>query len=1176
MSKNNLFKLLFVSLFAFAATAFTGCSDDNDDVVAPVLTAQTTTLQFGAEDGAKTVSIEANCEWTVDASTLEGWAEVQPLNGSGNATLTVRPVGEITANKQGVIGFTLIHPQYGKWGQSETKITVVRYVGEAPGPDPVETEVIYNETFGSGECKNAEGKWLFLDQYTAYETTGTGAANVTYKGSGSSIRNSGLTSTGYEGCSGPNHVWLGSGSPYAMIQNIALNGKANLRLSMGASYGIKDDATGEYDNEWKDNTFHIYLGSSENSWTEITYDIVKGTNDTKWWGFITADFTLTAVPENLFIKISSDKPSAIKFDDVKLQTGIGGQSVSLEGGDTPTPPTPGGDEIATTFDFTAQGWANAQEITTLTQDGVTLTFETGGNPTTPKFYTSGNAVRLYAQNTMKITGSTLKKVELVFSDTDKQNGNDNEISTDVPTYAEPVWTGDAGELTFTIAPTKSDGKQGGHRRIAKVIVNGGSGDTPTPPTPGDAVTMTIPEIVAACEASGSEQTALNASADVVFEAVVVIDKTGGNTISNNLQLQTEGATAANNGILLYGSGVTNPKDENFAFAAGDKVRVTLKAGQARVTTYNGVHEVTGSKDTEWVAVEKIGTATITPVKITADKLTEYQSMAVTVENVTSPATAAVWCTADKGTTHKFKAGSAEMVVYVNGGATDFVDKSYKANATGAISGYVTLYKGVAQLAPRTIADVAAFMEGGEPQPAEPKVTTADYNTLTASSVVLGGSYADFASAPAEVGVEYVLFTSGTVDMLDWSKAEKVAAAAVATPFTVNVANLTAETQYAYRAYADNVYGEVKSFVTPASGQEETYDKISSITAAGTYTVKATVVGINKVSFMLHDDTGNILVYLGTVPEVAVGDVVVVSGDVEVRYDLPQFKKDATVTPVEKVAYTQPAPKAFTAAEIDAYDGNKNYDYVSVKGQLASTVSGSFTNFDITVDGTSHKVHIYRHVAEAEAELNALAGNAVVVTGYLVGSTKEGDPNIMPITWAADGSVTPGPVEPEPVDPPTPSGNSVELTLADITSVVGSFANQYNDATFTAADGSVWSGFVAGNDTRLQLGWKTNSATNAAKSYLLTPVLSGNATTVTVTPEAGTSNNRVVAALPIDFEYTGQTADEVKALAYGYTALTVQGSTEPLTIDLKGQNVKQFMIRAIAGAVYLTGVKIEHE
>lgn len=263
---------------------------------------------------------------------------------------------------------------------------------------------------------------------------------------------------------------------------------------------------------------------------------------------------------------------------------------------------------------------------------------------------------------------------------------------------------------------------GAHRLDDVTLLEGAGGQAVTfdyvepDPEPGDAVETTIPELIALCEAAGSEQQVIDESKDYYFEAVVVTDKEGGNTTSNNLQLMTEGATTAKNGITLYGSGVyTNPADEGFTFKAGDKVKVTLKAGEARVTTYNKLYEVTGSQGASWVVVEKIGTATVTPVEIAPDQITDFQAMPVSIKNVTAPATASTW-----NGTKTFTQNGVEVTVYTSQGAP-WADQQFVAGATGTITGYAALYKGAAQVSPRSTKDIADFMSGTTPEP-DPDVT----------------------------------------------------------------------------------------------------------------------------------------------------------------------------------------------------------------------------------------------------------------------------------------------------------------------------------------------------------------------------------------------------------------------------------------------------------------------
>lgn len=88
MSK-HLFRILFGTLCLVSASVFTGCSDDDEKSLVPELTASPETLTFSEEtETVQTISVKANCEWTVVKTDLD-WATVEPMSGKGNATITV-------------------------------------------------------------------------------------------------------------------------------------------------------------------------------------------------------------------------------------------------------------------------------------------------------------------------------------------------------------------------------------------------------------------------------------------------------------------------------------------------------------------------------------------------------------------------------------------------------------------------------------------------------------------------------------------------------------------------------------------------------------------------------------------------------------------------------------------------------------------------------------------------------------------------------------------------------------------------------------------------------------------------------------------------------------------------------------------------------------------------------
>lgn len=582
MSK-HLFRLVFGAFFLVAATAFTGCSDDDDKSLTPKLTADPTALDFTDETATtQTVAITANCEWTVTASNLD-WATISPMSGKGNGTISVT-VSELPAGtnlREGKISFTLIHPEFGKWGQAESSVAVKQY-GSGVTPPPT-GDPIYANDFDKEQATEGSSGWPFADQFEGWKNqTGTGADNVTYVANSISVCANSASNGSYskykDDASGVNNMLFRAGAEFE-IHKIALDpAQKNLCLTFGSYKSLY----GAADNAFVTSEFHVYLSKDGENWAEIAYDRpVEADEHSNYgtWALATANFTLKEVPSELYIRFISDLSSAHRVDDVKLFEGIGGTEVDL-----------------------------------------------------------GNV---------------------------------------------------------------------------------------TPPTPGEAVVITIPEIIAKLTTS---QVALDTNNDRYFEAVVVTDKEGGNFNGQNLQVMTPGATTAKNGITLYGSGkYTDPYDDGFTFVKGDKVKVTLKKGEARIVSYNGLYEVTGSKGADWVEIEKIGTETITPVVADPAKLAEYQGMVVTVKGVTAPATAADWTTNEAFGKHTFTTSAGNMTVFVQKAMPGLVGTQFVAGSTGDITGYASVNSNAAQVCPQRPEDVAAFM--GEPS-TDPAITKLDPTSLS--------------------------------------------------------------------------------------------------------------------------------------------------------------------------------------------------------------------------------------------------------------------------------------------------------------------------------------------------------------------------------------------------------------------------------------------------------------
>lgn len=339
MSK-HLFRLLFGAFFLVAATAFTGCSDDDDKSLTPKLTADPTALDFTDETATtQTVAITANCEWTVTASNLD-WATISPMSGKGNGTISVT-VSELPAGtnlREGKISFTLIHPEFGKWGQAESSVAVKQY-GSGVTPPPTGDAIYANDFDKEQAQKGSDNKFPFADAFEGWKNqTGTGADNVAYKTSGISVRSNSPSNDSHskykDDASGVNNMFFGTSGVFE-IQKIALEStQKNLQLTFGSYRSIFEDK----DNAFKTSEFHVYLSKDGENWAEITYDRPVGDDEHSnygIWALATANFTLKQVPSELYIKFTSDLTSAHRIDDVKLFEGIGGTEVDL---DNITPP----------------------------------------------------------------------------------------------------------------------------------------------------------------------------------------------------------------------------------------------------------------------------------------------------------------------------------------------------------------------------------------------------------------------------------------------------------------------------------------------------------------------------------------------------------------------------------------------------------------------------------------------------------------------------------------------------------------------------------------------------------------------------------------------------------------------------------------------------------------------
>lgn len=757
MKKSSIWKLLFSALTVFAVAVFAGCTDDNDDMGAPYLNVTPENLTFDAEGQPAdeyngTFIVETNRPWRAIVEDEQTWVRLSATEGEGDAAVTVTvPASNIGQSAK--VTFE-VYNSYGALIQKDVNVLQ----GEVVPPT-----IIFNETAGN---EAVDDKPL-VSAYTGWNTTGEGASKVSYEGTNTSIRSSGKSSAGaYDGASGPNVIFFGTAPATFTVKNITLaSGQTNLKLTFGGQYYDQDNN----DNGFKKDDFVVSLSANGTDYTPLSYEVNNGDQEDPYWVFATKNFTLKNATSTLYIKFEANISSKFRLDDITLMTGNGGEEIDLAGGGV-VPPDPSGDAIyENNFDKTpaekvdnkwpfldqTDAWQNASGTgnSTVTYTSTNVSVRTSGKLSGGYDGASGSNKIFFGSTpaTFDINNITMPagktNYRIIFGGAYSQSnggtydnifkpesfhvavGNGTDWSGNL-TYekiggsdtTDPYWVQFA--VDFTLKEAVSQLSIRFTADLASVfaiddvqLVEGNGGQEVdleggvVPPDPGEATAITIPELIAQMT---DTEAPVDANADRYLDAVVMNDVAGANYTFNNLILATENATEAGNGITLYGSQV---EPSTLGLNKGDKVRVTLYKGLAKVVNYSGMYEVTGAKEATWCKVEKTGTVTSIPTAtIAAADLAKYQGMAVTIANA-SVAQAGVWASASALSSHTFTADGANFTVFCKQSdeknPSVFLDVPYKA-ATGNISGLAAVYKNNSQLVPRNLDDVAAFSDSSTP------------------------------------------------------------------------------------------------------------------------------------------------------------------------------------------------------------------------------------------------------------------------------------------------------------------------------------------------------------------------------------------------------------------------------------------------------------------------------
>ena len=325
---------LFKSLFAFAmvlgsALGFVSCETPEEPTQGgdPTVELSVATLNFASAEGSQAVDVTSNAKWEVEVVNAADWVTIAPMSGKNNGKFTV----SVALNDSGAVRSVevmvyALHDKYGRFDSQ--KLTISQSADEKP---TVDEEILYSDNFDGKEATkeygNSNNSWPYIDQFPEFANAeGPASENVTYSGASVSVRANSTSNSSYSDYagSGSNNIFFGGGANF-VINNIAplKEGHNHYKLTFGTEKYSQDG-----DSTFRNEEFIVSLSKDGEKWAPVEYTYA-GTEPGRW-NVATADFTLTTLPEALYIKFEAKVASVYRLDDVKLYIGNGGQSVDLD------------------------------------------------------------------------------------------------------------------------------------------------------------------------------------------------------------------------------------------------------------------------------------------------------------------------------------------------------------------------------------------------------------------------------------------------------------------------------------------------------------------------------------------------------------------------------------------------------------------------------------------------------------------------------------------------------------------------------------------------------------------------------------------------------------------------------------------------------------------------------
>ena len=309
----RLFDIFAAAVFCLLAVS---CEKAGDGEFSDVmLEVYPTEIEFSPTGESSNVfTVESNVAWRISTSHYMTVTDV--VSGEAGTT-EVR----ITAAAEGESKISVMSVPRGDGDRIISKSVTVRYdPSGTDGPDePEEGEVVYYDDLDAVVASDS----YWLDERNDYiNKTGSGAASVEYSALSVGIRST-YSSTGYQGASGDNAFYFGSGSWFVASGIELPAGISTFRIS----FGVAGDNVDKRSFTTNEDLVLLIGNSATGDYRQVTYQR-PGTSTS--WGFAQADFRIDGdVPQKVSIKLEGSWN--VRVDDLKLcvLTGDVGQTVTF-------------------------------------------------------------------------------------------------------------------------------------------------------------------------------------------------------------------------------------------------------------------------------------------------------------------------------------------------------------------------------------------------------------------------------------------------------------------------------------------------------------------------------------------------------------------------------------------------------------------------------------------------------------------------------------------------------------------------------------------------------------------------------------------------------------------------------------------------------------------------------